>query len=145
MPTFANNTETAIIGLVLWALLLLSALASYRSFLTVIRGRAANSYAPTGLDLQPFGLRLTRAHANAYEFLPFALVILVFAVASGQTRITDDLAIVLVGLRIAQSLVHIVSTSAIAVIIRFLVFFIPQIGIVMWWSLKLIAAGSVPA
>jgi len=145
MSLFANASETALIGLVLWALLLLSALASYRSFLTVIMGRPANSFAPTGLDLQPFGQRLTRAHANTYEFLPFAIAILVFAVATGQAQITDDLAIALLGLRIAQSLVHLVSTSPIAVIIRFVAFFIPQIAIVAWWSLKLIAAGSVPA
>jgi uncharacterized MAPEG superfamily protein len=139
MPEFANTTEIAIIGLVLWALTLLSLLASYRSFLTVVKGKPANSFAPTGLDLRPFAQRLTRAHANTYEFLPFALAILVFAVATGQSQITDGLAITLLGLRIGQSSVHLISTSEIAVVIRFVGFFIPQIVIVVWWAVRLLA------
>jgi len=138
MPTFANNTETAIILLALWAMALISALASYRSLLTLLQGKPANSFAPTGLDLQPFGLRLTRAHANAYEFLPFALAVLIFALATDQTAVTDGLAIWLVALRIGQSVVHLISTSVIAVLIRFIIMFIPQIAIVVWWGIGLL-------
>ncbi len=137
MTIFANQTEIAIIGLVLWALTLLAALASYRSLQTLVVGKPANSFAPTGLDLSLFGQRLTRAHANAYEFVPFALVVLVFAIATQQSQITDAMALWLLGLRIGQSLVHLSSTSNFAVIIRFVVFFIPQIAILGWWCVEL--------
>jgi uncharacterized MAPEG superfamily protein len=142
MPAFANNTEIAIALLVLWALILLAALAGYRSFLTLVKGKPANSFAPTGLDLQPFGQRLTRAHANACEFLPFALAVLILAVATDRTPLTDGLAIWLLMLRIAQSLVHLVSTSPGAVLVRFVAFFIPQVAIVVWWSLRLLGAAA---
>jgi len=137
MPVFANNTETVIIALVLWTLILLTALASYRSLLTLFTGKPANDFAPTGVDLQPFGQRLTRAHANTYEFIPFALAVLIFAIATDQSQITDGLAIWFLALRVVQSVIHLVSTSAIAVTIRFVLFFIPQIAILVWWSAKL--------
>ncbi len=137
MSIFANQTETAIIGLVLWTLSLLVALASYRSLLTLVAGRPANSFAPTGLDLQPFGQRLTRAHANTYEFVPFALAVLILAVAMDLSTITDGLALWLLAFRIGQSLTHLISTSNTAVIIRFVVFFIPQIVILGWWCVEL--------
>jgi uncharacterized MAPEG superfamily protein len=140
MPDIANNTETAILGLILWAMFLLIALASYRSALTLFAGKSANSFAPNGLDLNPFGQRLTRAHANVYEFVPFALAVMILAIATGQSQITDGLAMGLLAFRIGQSLVHIISTSPIAAIIRFVVFFIPQVAIVVWWSIKLLQA-----
>ncbi len=137
MPQFANNTETAIIALVLWAMALLIGLASFRSILNLVKGKPANSFAPTGLDLSPFGLRLTRAHANTYEFIPFALAVLIFALITDQTQVTDGLAIWLVAFRIGQSSVHLISTSVIAVLIRYIIMFIPQIAIVVWWGFNL--------
>ncbi len=138
MPNFANNTELAILLLVLWAMFLITSLASYRSYLNLFEGKPANSFAPTGKDLRPFGLRLTRAHANAYEFLPFALAVLLYALITDQTGVTDGLAIWLVALRVAQSSVHLVSTSVIAVLIRFIPLFIPQIAIVIWWAVQML-------
>ncbi len=138
MPTFANNTETVIVALVLWALLLLVCLAALRSALTVFHGKPANSFAPTGLDLSPFGQRLTRAHANAYEFIPFALAVMLFALVTGQSEITDGLAVWLLAFRVGQSVVHLVSTSVIAVLIRYIIMFIPQVAIVLWWSVNLL-------
>ncbi len=137
MIDFASNTETAILGVVLWALMLLVMLASYRSLLTLFAGNPANGFSPTGLDMRPFGQRLTRAHANGYEFLPFALAIMIFAIATDRSEVTDGLAMVLLALRVGQSMVHLVSTSANAVIIRFVLLFIPQIAIVVWWVTQL--------
>lgn len=140
MPNFANNTETVIVALVLWAMALLISLASFRSLLTLIKAKPANSFAPTGLDLSPFGLRLTRAHANTYEFIPFALAVMIFAVISDQSEVTDGLAVWLLAFRIGQSSVHLISTSVIAVLIRYIVMFIPQIAIVVWWAINLLPA-----
>lgn len=137
MPDFANPTETVILALVLWALLLLVTLGCYRTLRTATARKAANSFDPAGQDMPPFGQRLTRAHANAYEFLPFALAVLLFAVATGQSQVTDGLALPFLAFRIGQSLIHIISTSVIAVLIRFVVLFIPQIAIIVWWCVKL--------
>jgi len=139
MPTFASNTETVIIALVLWAMALLVLLAGLRSMLTLFHGKPANSFAPTGLDLSPFGQRLTRAHANAYEFLPFALAVMIFAVMTDQTEITDGLAVWLLAFRIGQSGVHLISTSVIAVLVRYIIMFIPQVAIVVWWAINLLS------
>lgn len=138
MPNFANNTEVAILLLVLWAMFLITTLASYRSYLNLFEGKPANSFAPTGKDLRPFGLRITRAHANTYEFLPFALAVLLYALITDQAEVTDGLAIWLVALRVAQSSMHLVSTSVVAVLIRFIPLFIPQIAIVIWWAVQML-------
>lgn len=139
MPSFANNTETVIIALVLWAMALLISLAAFRSVVNLVKGKPANSFDPTGLDLSPFGRRLTRAHANTYEFIPFALAVMIFAVITNQTEVTDGLAVWLLAFRIGQSSVHLISTSVIAVLFRYIAMFIPQIAIVVWWSIGLIA------
>ncbi len=118
-------------------LLLLVALACYRTLQTATAGKPANSFDPAGLDMPPFGQRLTRAHANTYEFLPFALAVLIFAVATDRSQITDGLAVWLLVLRIGQSLTHLASTSVLAVLVRFIIFFIPQIAITVWWCVKL--------
>jgi len=140
MPNFINNTETVIVALVLWAMALLIGLASFRSLMTLIKGKPANSFAPTGLDLSPFGRRLTRTHANTYEFIPFALAVLIFAVISDQSEVTDGLAVWFLAFRIGQSTVHLISTSVIAVLIRYIIMFIPQIAILVWWSINLLPA-----
>ncbi len=139
MPALEHTSEITILGLVLWTLLLLASLATYRSLQTVLAGRKANSFNPSGKDLGAFGQRLTRAHANAYEFVPLALAVLVFAVATGQTPLTDGLSLWLLFFRVGQSLVHLVSTSIFAVTFRFIVFFIPQMAIVAFWCFQLLA------
>jgi hypothetical protein len=59
------------------------------------------------------------------------------AVVAGQTAVTDPLAIPLLGLRIAQSVVHLASTSVPFVMIR-ATLFTGQVLIVLWWSYQLL-------
>jgi hypothetical protein len=54
-----------------------------------------------------------------------------------MTGITDGLAYYLVGARILQSIVHLISTSNIAVQVRF-AFFLVQLGIAVYWVLEFI-------
>lgn len=123
--------------LVAWFLLLLLLLAAYRVSMSMSANKAANSFSPSGSDLPPLGQRLTRAHANCYEFLPFALAVLIYAQATGQAALTDGLAMVFLAARVAQSIVHIASTSVPAVLIRFL-FFIIQFAILAYWVIGLL-------
>ena len=130
-----DNTATAIFGLVSWTVGLLVIIALMRTGLTLFKGKDANSFSPSGDDVSPFSGRLCRAHANCYEFIPFALAILLYAVATGQSAVTNGLAIILLATRVGQSLVHLMSTSKLAVMARF-GFFLAQVIIVLYWSAK---------
>ncbi len=130
-------TATALLLFAAWSLLLLAGIALYRSWIWMTAGKALNSFLAAGTDLPGFGLRLTRAHANTYEFLPIAGVVMLYAIATGQTRLTDDLATVLIGARLAQSIVHLVSTSTMAVLVRFTFFFV-QVCVVGYWIVLLL-------
>jgi uncharacterized MAPEG superfamily protein len=131
----ADNTTLAIFGLIAWTLLLLISIAMMRTGATLTAGRDANSFTPDGDDLSPFSGRLCRAHANCYEFLPFALAAMLYAVATDQTAVTNGLALIVLAARLGQSIVHILSKSNLAVMLRF-AFLLPQIGIVLYWAAK---------
>jgi uncharacterized MAPEG superfamily protein len=98
--------------------------------------RTSNSFAASGEDMDGLGKRLTRAHANCYENIGFAAAVLLYAIATNQTALTDGLAYAFLGARIAQSTVHLISTNRIFVLIRF-AFFVVQVAILIFWLLKL--------
>jgi len=129
-------TAAALLGFVSWALVLLIGLGTLRSLAVMTAGRAANSFSPSGEDMEGFGKRLTRAHANCYEFLPLAGIVMLYAIATGQTAATDGLAYLFIGARIAQSVTQLISTSNIFVLIRF-GFFGAQLVILVIWLLKM--------
>ncbi len=125
-------TGTALLLFASWSIVLLVGIALYRTWVSMTAGKALNSFSAAGTELPAFGQRLTRAHANTYEFLPIAGAVMLYAIATDQTAITDGLATVLIGARLAQSLVHLVSTSMIAVLVRFVFFFV-QVCVVGYW------------
>lgn len=127
-----TNTAFAILGLAAWYVAILLALASYRVYTTVARSKPANSFAPDGSDLPAAGQRLTRVHANACENVPLFVGVLVYAVASGQTEVTDPTATWLLAARVAQGVVHACSTAVPAVLLRFALFAL-QIGLLLCW------------
>ena len=61
------------------------------------------------------------------------------AVVAGRATVTDPLAWVLLGARIVQSLIHLVSTSPAAVTARFTAFAV-QVAIAVYWVFGLSAA-----
>ena len=61
------------------------------------------------------------------------------AVAAGGTSITDPLAWWLLGARVFQSLVHLVSVSSLAVTVRFSAFAV-QLAIGLYWAFGLLAS-----
>lgn len=115
---------------------MLLTLGGVRTAAVLAGKRAANSFAASGEDMDAFGKRLTRAHANCYEYLPIAGIVLLYAIATNQTALTDGLAYIFLGARIAQSITHLISTSHMFVLARFF-FFIVQTGIMIIWLLKL--------
>lgn len=124
-----------------WTLTLLCAIAMLRVTYALSGRRAANAFAIGGDDVSAFSGRLCRAHANCYENLPiFAAIVLAAAVAD-RSDITDPLALWAVTARIAQSAVHLWSTSVPAVTLRFACL-LPQLAIQAWWLIALLGGGK---
>jgi uncharacterized MAPEG superfamily protein len=121
-----------------WTTLLVFSLAMYRVSVTARTGKAVNSFAPSGTDVDPFGQRLTRAHLNCLELLPVVGAVILSAAVAGRSEVTDGLAMPLLYARLAQSAVHIASTSPPAVLVR-ATLFVVQLVILAIWIVKLLA------
>ncbi|MDE3738245.1 MAPEG family protein [Pseudomonas resinovorans] len=130
-------SAAALLGLVAWSLLLVFLMVNQRGLLVLAGRMKVNAFAADGSNTPgAFGQRLVRAHANALENLPMQAAVLLYAIAAGQTAITDPLAGLLLGARLFQSCMHLISTSALFVWLRFAGFFV-QVAILAWWLLKL--------
>ena len=129
-------TATVLLAYVAWQIFLLLCLAFVRTSLVMAGKRASNSFTASGDDMDGFGKRLTRAHANCYENIGAVAAVLLYAIATGQTALTDGLAYVFLGARIAQSVAHLISTNRLFVFLRF-AFFVVQVLILIYWLLKL--------
>jgi len=134
----SSPSAIALTGFIAWALLLLVLMEIIRTALVASGKVAANGFAPDNAGLSPFMQRLARAHANCLDGLPIFGGLLLVALVTGHTSITDPLAYWFLGARLFQSLVHLVSVSAQAVSIRFTAFAV-QMAIGLVWAFKLLA------
>lgn len=132
-----NSTVIALTAFIAWALALLLWMEIIRSKLVLSRQIPANAFVPDNANLSPFMQRLARAHANCLEGLPIFGGLMLVAIATSRTALTDPLAYLLLAARITQSTIHLASTSAIAVTLRFCAFAV-QLGIATWWSYLLL-------
>ena len=133
-----SKSALILILFIAWALLLLVFMEALRSYL-VLTGRArSNEFKPDNSNISPFMQRLARAQANCVEGLPLFGGLLVAALATGQTGVTDALAPWLLGARIVQSSIHLASTSVVAVNARFTAFAV-QLAIGVYWVWALLA------
>lgn len=132
-----NNTSVALIGFIAWTLGLLILMETIRTYLVVTGKVPANGFTPDNRSLSSFMQRLARAHANCIEGLPVFGGLLVFAIILSATAITDGLALWLLGARVVQSTIHLISTSAIAVSARFTAFAV-QMAIGVYWVIGLV-------
>lgn len=131
-----TTTAIALLGLVAWTLLLVVLMVNQRGLLVLGGKMAVNAFNPDGSNTPShFGQRLVRAHANCLENLPLQATLLLYAIATAQTALTDPLALVLLGARLLQSLIHLISTAPLFVWLRFAAFFV-QLAILAWWLLQ---------
>jgi uncharacterized MAPEG superfamily protein len=136
-----SATACAILGLASWYVATLLALATFRVYTTAAKKKPANTFATDGSDVPGLGQRLTRVHANCYENIPVFMGVMLLALATGQTAITDPSACMLVYARIGQSVVHAASTSIPAVMLRFALFFLQVLILICWlWQIAFPAA-----
>lgn len=131
------SSALVLTALIAWTLLLLILMEVLRARLVVIGRVASNAIAPDNGGLSPFMQRLARVHANCLEGLPIFGGLLVVALLTGKTALTDPLAPWLLAARLAQSLTHLASTSVAAVNLRFTAFAV-QLGIALYWSFLLL-------
>jgi uncharacterized MAPEG superfamily protein len=127
-----NNTGTALIGLAVWAVVLTFLLVGVR-MRAISGGKAMNTFDPEGKDMSGFSYRATRAHGNILENLAIFAALLLYAIATQRTAITDGLAMWLLYARIGQSVVHMISTSPPMVMVRATLFSV-QMLISLWWA-----------
>ena len=126
-----NATALALTGFIGWFTRLLLWLGGGR-ILARRKGTAPNSFRPDGTDVSDFAVRLVRAHANCYESFPFVGGLMLLAMATQTTEITNPLALIVLTARIGQSSIHLVSTSNLAVQARFSLFLV-QVVISLYW------------
>lgn len=132
-------TLAALTGFIAWTLFLLVAMEAIRSRMVITKEVPANGFRPDNANLSPFMQRLARAHANCLEGLPIFGGLMLVAVVSDKSSLTDPLAFVLLGARIVQSTIHLASLSPAAVTFRFSAFAV-QMGIGVYWAFLLLAA-----
>lgn len=131
------STAVALTGFIAWALTLLVLMEALRSKMVATGKIAANGFVPDNSNLSPFMQRLARAHANCLEGLPIFGGLMVIALITERTSVTDPLAFVLLAARVVQSVIHLASLSPRAVTLRFIAFAV-QMAIAVYWAFQLL-------
>lgn len=134
-----NPTLIALTGFIAWSLFLLVLMELIRAKLVLSKSIAANAFNPGNSNLSPFMQRLARAHANCVEGLPIFGGLMLIAIVTDRSALTDPLAYVLLAARILQSIIHLCSLSARAVTLRFSAFTV-QMVIGVYWAICLVMA-----
>lgn len=132
-------TATALLGLIAWTLILTLLMLTAR-FTAMSKGHPVNTFTQDGSELPAFGQRSTRAQANSLEWLVIPVGLLAYALATGQSAVTDGLALIFLGARVLQSIAHLISTSPGFVLVRATFFTVHNV-IAVIWLVRLFGAG----
>ncbi len=124
-----SASAVCLFGLIGWTILLTFLLIGVR--LKPIFGGTV-LFNQDGSDLPGFAQRVTRAHGNSLEWLTIPAALIVFGVATDQSAVTDGLAMVVLGARLGQSIVHMISVSLPAVLVRATLFTVQVVIWVIW-------------
>lgn len=132
-----SPTVWSLTGFIAWALALLVLMEAIRAGLVLSRRVPADGFDPANSRQSPFMQRLARAHANCLEGLPIFGGLMLVAIVTERTAVTDSLASALLVARIAQSSIHLVSVSRNAITLRFAAFTV-QMAIAVVWTVRLL-------
>ncbi|MDZ4297657.1 MAG: MAPEG family protein [Moraxellaceae bacterium] len=105
----------------------------------VLTGKASANAWKRGAQtaVQPaWSVRVQNAHLNCLENLPLFAAVILAAYISDQLAVIEGLAMIYLALRVAQSLVHVISDSASFVFVRANLW-VPQMLILFYWLLSL--------
>jgi len=133
-----NASAFVLTALIAWTLFLLILMEVLRTRYLLTRTVAANEFRPDNSNLPAYMQRLARAHANCVEGFPIVGGLLVVALLTHKTGVTDALAPFLLGARLLQSSIHVASTSVLASWLRFIAFAL-QMAIAVYWLFGLFA------
>ena len=133
-----SPTAVALTGFIAWTLFVLVVMEGIRSKLVLTKTLPANSFTPDNANLSPFMQGMVRAHANCLEGLPIFGGLMLVALATGRTAVTNPFALVLLGARIFQSIIHLTSLSSAAVTLRFSAFAVQMVIAVFWSGMLLL-------
>ncbi len=125
-------TATALIGLVIWTIVLAFVVIGKRLSSVIGGEKDIHTFQPDGKDVGDFGLRATRAHLNSLEVLPLAAGIMLLAIATDNTAITDGLAMAFLYCRVIQSVIHLISVSKMMVLLRATFFSVQFVFLIIW-------------
>jgi len=132
-----NSSATVLTLLILWALLLLAVMELLRARLVLSGAVAGPEFKPDNANLSPFMQRLARAQSNCVEGLPLFGGLLLVALVSHRSAVTDGLTPWLLAARLVQSCAHLASLSVVAVNARFAAFVV-QLVIAFYWCWALL-------
>jgi uncharacterized MAPEG superfamily protein len=127
---------TSLLLFAAWTLLIMFVAVNWR-VLEIARGGPANSWTRGSAKAAPAWVgRFEHAHLNCLENLPIFAVIVLAAVATDKATVIAPYCAIVLYLRVAQSLVHMVSISPGMVLLR-AGLFTGQILLFFWmfWSL----------
>lgn len=117
---------------VVWTVLLVCGIVALRVVIVLKGEKRSNEFPADEPHGGPFYRRLQRAHLNCVENLPlFAAVVLVAEVAALGSSALGVFAGFYVVARVAQSTIHLVSTTSLAVNTRFAMFMIQVVCLVL--------------
>jgi uncharacterized MAPEG superfamily protein len=128
----STPTVVALTGFIAWALALLVLMEAIRAKQVLTKEVPANGFTPDNAKQSPFMQRLARAHANCLEGLPIFGGLMLVALATDRSHVTDPLAYTFLAARIVQSIIHLCSVGATAVTLRFVAFTVQMVIGVVW-------------
>ena len=141
-----SASVTCLFGLIGWAIALMFVVLGARGHAIFGQGNMKERldfscalFDQQGGDLAPLGRRITRAERNSLEWLVIPASLLLYGIATGQSEVTDGLAMVVLCSRVLQSLTHIISTATPAILVRATLF---TVQVVIWaiWALGFYSA-----
>ncbi len=127
-----SASVVCLLGLIGWAVVLIVGVLGVRGVAIMSQGHEMNFFNQQGTDLNPLGQRITRAERNNLEWLVIPASLILYGVATGQSAVTDGLAMIVLWCRFAQSIVHIISTATPAILIRATLFTVQVVIWVIW-------------
>jgi uncharacterized MAPEG superfamily protein len=133
-----NASAFVLTAFIAWTLFLLIVMEVLRTRYLATRTVAANEFRPDNSNLPAYMQRLARAHANCVECFPIVGGLLVVALLTHHTGVTDALAPTVLVARLVQSSIHAASTSVLASWLRFIAFAV-QMAIAVYWLFGLFA------
>jgi uncharacterized MAPEG superfamily protein len=126
-----SYTHISFFGLIVYQVLVLLLLATYRSIKVFQKQIPEGGFAADGSGTTPFGKRIVRVHANGYENIPFFLGIFLCSFAMGRAEEISHLAITILFARVAQGLIHLYSTKFKFIMLRFAAFVIQIVAMLL--------------